>query len=470
MSDIAHRPQDLSEENTVESLEAQQGEMGSSIPEGSHLDAEPRNDVDLSFAETGQREEVVVPSEDLNDIRPVPRVAIQAFCETEEVSAVIDSAARDRRMAKAHVKVQQGGIAAATDFYQTATTPNLIIVETGKVGAELIAELGGLAEVCDEDTNVVVIGHRNDVQLYRNLISRGVAEYLVAPVTMADLMEIVSSLFVNPEADPLGTSMAFIGAKGGVGSSTIAHNIAWAIARNFSSDVVLADLDLPFGTANIDFDQDPAQGVAEAVFSSDRIDDTFLDRLLARCSDHLSLLAAPSTLEREYDFHTDDFVQLLDVAQRSTPNVVIDLPHMWTGWTKKILSDADKIIITATPDLASLRNTKNLIDTLATVRPNDDLPYLVLNQCNVPKRPEIAVDDFTGPLEIEPVIVLPFEPALFGLAANNGQMIGETDPKHDVTASLDLLAQTLTGRREVQAPRKTAFSSLLSRFSGKKAG
>ena len=406
--------------------------------------------------------------EDLSNIRPVPRVAIQAFCETEMISNTIDQASRDRRMSKAHLKVQMGGIAAAIEFYQTATTPNLIFVESRLIGHELLGELQKLAEVCDEGTNVVVIGHKNDVQLYRDLISRGVAEYLYAPITMLDVMEVVSTLFVNPEADPLGNTLAFIGAKGGVGSSTVAHNVAWSISDNFESDVILTDLDLAFGTANIDFDQDPAQGVAEAVFSADRIDDTFLDRLLAKCSDHLSLLAAPSTLDREYDFDANDFQQLLEVAQRGTPNVVVDLPHIWSGWVKQVLSTADQVVITATPDLACLRNTKNLVDTLAELRPNDDKPFLVLNQCNIPKRPEISVEDFTQPLGIEPAVVIPFDPALFGLAANNGQMISETDAKSEISAAFDTLAQIITGRREIVEPPKKSIGSLLSRFSRKK--
>ncbi|MGI9364586.1 MAG: AAA family ATPase [Rhizobiaceae bacterium] len=407
-------------------------------------------------------------TENLADIRPVPRVAIQAFCETDNSAQTIETAARDRRMSKAHVKVQMGGIQAAVNFYQTATTPNLIFVESKLIGRELMSELGLLAEVCDEGTHVVVIGHKNDVQLYRSLISEGVAEYLFAPISMTDVMEVVSDLFVDPETNPLGHTIAFLGAKGGVGSSTVAHNVAWAISSNFESDVVLTDLDLAFGTANIDFDQDPAQGVAEAVYSSDRIDETFLDRLLAKCSDHLSLLAAPSTLDREYDFDADDFAQLLEVAQRGTPNVIVDLPHTWTGWVKQVLSTADKVVITATPDLASLRNTKNLVDVLSELRPNDDKPLLVLNQCNVPKRPEISVEDFVQPLEISPTIILSFEPALFGSAANNGQMISETDAKSDAAAAFENLAQVLTGRREIEAPKRKSVGSLLSMFSLKK--
>ena len=425
-------------------------------PAVSQYQSEPQEDYGVSA------------QEDLVNIRPVPRVAIQAFCESESVSNVIDHASRDRRMSKAHLKVQMGGIAAAVDFYQTATTPNLILVESKLVGNDLLGQLERLAEVCDEGTNVVVIGHKNDVQLYRNLISRGVAEYLVAPINMSEVMEIVTTLFVNPDAAPLGNTLAFVGAKGGVGSSTVAHNVAWAISSEFESDVILTDLDLAFGTANIDFDQDPAQGVAEAVYSSDRIDETFLDRLLAKCSDHLSLLAAPSSLDREYDFDPTDFEQLIEVAQRGTPNVVIDLPHAWNGWIKNVLSSADKVIITATPDLASLRNTKNLVDTLAELRPNDAKPLLVLNQCGVPKRPEISVEDFTQPLGLEPAIVLPFDPGLFGLAANNGQMISETDPKSEIADSFQTLAQIVTGRREIEKQKKPGMGSLLSRFGLKK--
>ncbi len=120
---------------------------------------------------------------------------------------------------------------------------------------------------------------------------------MVAPVGIADILTAVSAIFVDPEAEPLGRSLAFIGAKGGCGSSVIAHNCAWGISNLFSTETILADLDLPYGTANIDFDQDPPQGIAEAVFAPERLDEVFLDRLLTKCSEHLSLLAAPSMLD-----------------------------------------------------------------------------------------------------------------------------------------------------------------------------
>ncbi len=393
----------------------------------------------------------------LADIRPVPRVTIQAFCETEQVSRTLEQTSQDRRMAKAHVKVHMGGVAAAIDFYANAPTPNLIVVESKKTGSELIADLSELANVCDAETKVVVIGTVNDITMYRELISKGVSEYLVSPISMSDVMAVVTDIYVNPEAGVLGRTIAFIGAKGGNGSSTIAHNIAWAISSTYQSDVVLADLDMAFGTANINLDQDPTQGMSEAVYSADRVDDILLDRLLAKCAEHLSLLAAPSTLERTYDFEKRAFTQVLEVAQRGAPFVVADLPQQWTGWTKEVLANADEVVITAIPDLTNLRNTKNLIDKLIEIRPNDSKPKLIINQVGVPKRPEINVSDFTAPLGIDPFAVIPFEPALFGNAANNGQMLSEADAKHAVSLSFDTMAQVLTGKAELKLEKKKSF-------------
>lgn len=409
-----------------------------------------------------------VETGNMHDVRPVPRITIQAFCETEGVAATMENASRDRRMARAHVKTHMGGIPAAVEFYGSAPTPNLVIVESKLQPGEVVADLGRLAQVCDSETKVVVIGHYNDIPLYRELVGHGVSEYLVAPVTMADIMTSIANIFSNPETGPLGRVFAFVGAKGGTGSSTICHNVAWSIASRFRNDVVLADLDLAFGTANINLDQDPPQGIAEAVFSPDRMDEILLDRLLAKCAEHLNLLAAPSTLERTYDFEKNAFNQVLEVAQRGAPCVVADVPHQWSAWTRQVLASADQVVITAAPELANLRNAKNLIDTLKELRPNDAPPRLVMNQVGVPKRPEIPAAEFAGALGIEATATIPFDPALFGAAANNGQMIGEADAKSVAAERFELIAQVLTGKAELKTEKKGAFS-ILSRFRRKKA-
>ena len=159
--------------------------------------------------------------------RPVPRISIEAFCEFPDTTAAFQSATADRRLSKAHVGLHSGGIQEAVNFFGRNQTANLLIIETPSQGEAVLAELEQLAAVCDESTKVIVVGRVNDVQLYRELTRRGVAEYLVAPLNPLQLIEAISNLYINPSAPPIGRVVAFAGGRGGAGASTIAHNVAW---------------------------------------------------------------------------------------------------------------------------------------------------------------------------------------------------------------------------------------------------
>jgi pilus assembly protein CpaE len=408
-------------------------------------------------------DEPIAPDE---HIAPAPRISIQAFCDTVETASAVQAAGDDRRLVKAHLKVQMGGVTAAAEAYRTSPTPNVVLLECETRGHDILAGLDQLAEVCDAGTRVIVVGRVNDVVLYRELVRRGVSDYLIAPVNAIDIVRSICGLFTPAtDAKPLGRIIAVVGAKGGVGASTIAHNVAWAIAGDLGMDAVVTDLDLAFGTAGLDYNQDPAQGIADAVFSPDRIDTNFIDRLLSKCTDHLSLLAAPATLDRVYDFASESFDAILDSLRSTIPCVVLDVPHQWTGWTRRMLISADDILVVAAPDLANLRNTKNLVDLLRAARPNDHRPFYCLNQVGVPKRPEIKVADFAKALDGEPLASIPFDPQLFGTAANNGQMIAEISASHKTAESFRQIAQILTGRAESKRPRKGLLSPLLAKLS-----
>ncbi len=400
-------------------------------------------------------------------IAPAPRVSVQAFCESVETAAAVQSAGEDRRLAKAHVKIQMGGATAAVEAYRSSPTPNVIFIEAEQRGDDILNKLDQLAEVCDAGTRVVVVGRVNDVTLYRELTRRGVSDYLMGPIGTIDVVRSICGLFTSPDAKAVGRIIAVVGAKGGVGASTIAHNVAWAIARDLSLDSVVTDLDLAFGTAGLDYNQDPPQGIADAVFSPDRIDTAFVDRLLSKCTDHLSLLAAPATLERVYDFGAEAFDSILDSLRSSIPCVVLDVPHIWSGWTKRLLISADEILVVAGPDLANLRNAKNLVDLLRTARPNDHRPYYCLNQVGVPKRPEISPADFAKALEDQPLAVIPFEPQLFGSSANIGLLISEVSANHKSAEMFRQLAQVLTGRAEAKRARGGLLSPLLAMMKRK---
>lgn len=397
--------------------------------------------------------------------QPVPRIAIHAFCESPETGQLIHRAGDDRRLAKTHVTVELGGLAKAIERFHDETTPELLIVETGMRGAELFNQLDELASVCDPDTKVIIIGAANDITLYRELMRRGVSEYLVPPMTPLNVIKTISDLFCDPEAPFAGRSLAFIGAKGGVGSSTVAHNVSWQLTEQLRSDAVLVDLDLSFGTAGLDFNQDPAQTIAEALAQPERLDEALLDRLLVRCTERLSLFSAPSTLDNDWDFDPEAFDTVLEKVQRQAPFVALDLPHAWSPWVRRTLLSADQVVVTVTPDLACLRNAKNLFDLVRTARPNDEPPKVVVNMAGCPKKPDIPLKDFSEALGAAPVLVLPFEPALFGKAANNGQMIAEVDPKSKAADGFAHLAGLVTGRASGSGAGGRKSKSLFKLFS-----
>jgi pilus assembly protein CpaE len=158
---------------------------------------------------------------------------------------------------------------------------------------------------------------------------------------------------------------------------------------------------------------------------------------------------------------------VLDTVRQITPCVVVDIPHMWSPWVRQTLLASDDIVIVATPDLASLRTTKSFADLFKMNRPNDLPPKLVITQNGMAKRPEIPIKDFAETIGITPSLVLPFEPQLYGSAANNGQMLMEVQPKSVTADGIRRLAEMVTGRA-VQAEDKGVLP-FLSFLKGKKS-
>lgn len=394
----------------------------------------------------------------------IPRITIHAFYARPETAALIEQTAADRRMARASTVVRDGGLEAAVEYYQNQPTPSLVMVETTESAQRLLHLLDSLAQVCDPGTKVVVVGQTNDIALYRELIRRGVSEYLTQPLGPLQVIRAIGALYADPSAPFVGRQIAFVGAKGGVGASTLAHNFAWSMAEKMQTATVLVDLDLAFGTAGLDFNQDPLQGVLDALTQPDRLDPVLMDRMMVRCGDRLSLFAAPASLDDDYEISADAFEEATQKIRGAAPFVVLDIPHVWNAWSRRVLTGSDDLVVVATPDLASLRNAKNIIDLVKGSRPNDVPPRLVLNQVGVPGRPEIPVKDFGEALGVQPSLVLPFDPKPYGQAANNGQMLAEVAPKSKAAEGLEHLAR-LISRREPPAPQK---SSMLSGLFKKK--
>lgn len=375
----------------------------------------------------------------------VPRINVQAFADTAQTAETLRTAFADRRMARAHGAVMNGGVAAAIRLYQTQSSPNLLIVESEADREVLLVSLASLAEVCQPDTKVVVIGHVNDVILYRELIRQGVSEYIVAPVKPLQVVELIASLYRSERSVPVGRVISFIGAKGGTGSSTIAHNCAWELARTTDAETAIIDLDLAFGTAALNFNLDSSGGIMEAISQPERVDALLLDRLLMKLGEKLSLLGGPGGVERDFTIEAHA-VETITAAMRSTvPLIIADLPNIWAPWVKFALLHSDSIVITAEPELASLRNARALFDMLKLERPNDPPPSLVVNQVGVPKRPEIPVADFIKAIGSNGAAVIPCDPQSFGAAVNSGRMVVDMVPRAKSSDAIRKLARSLAG-------------------------
>ena len=405
-------------------------------------------------------------------IASLPAITIAAFCQTEGMAAVMRTAAADRRLSRASCTIEPGGVAGAVQAFQGTVTPHVLIVECAVKPSEMLDALRPLAEVCDPSTLVVVVGHVNDVVLYRDLTRSGVAEYLVAPLHPLQIIDALAGLFRDPGHQPSGRIIAFTGAKGGVGSSTIAHNIAWLFAHRAKINTVVTDLDLAFGTSALNFNQDIAAGVADAAAQADRLDPAFLDRLFTRYSDHLSLLSGTAALDQEGLLNETTVDAVLESLRQSAPNIIVDMPSAWTGWSRHTLINADDVIITATPELAAARNTRNILELLRQSRQNDRPPCVVLNQTGVLKRPELTAADFKTIIGVEPAVVINYDPVNFGTAATTGKILCAMAPASKGATQIAGLFTHLTKSRSAQpaATNTGDKSSLIGMLQGMLSG
>jgi len=302
--------------------------------------------------------------------KALPSISIEAFCDRPETAGAIDATKRDWRMKRVNMSVYMGGLSAAIEYYHKESTPNLIMIESGMRGAELFSQLEQLAAVCEAGTKVVVVGAANDIRLYRQLIDQGVSDYLVPPLNPLGIIHSLGDLYSDPEKPFAGRVAAFFGAKGGVGSSTLAHNIAWCLSENIGQQTSLVDLDASWGTTGLDFAYDNSQGLEEA------------------------------------------------------------------------LSEPE-----AAPDLANLRNTKNLIDFLREKRPNDTDPILILNRTGTTKTSEISVKDFGAAVGLDPAVALAFDPEIYTQASNDGKMLTDIKGASGHVTGFEMVASRLkTGR------------------------
>ena len=341
---------------------------------------------------------------------PLPPITLHISWDRTEFADHVLALRADSRAARADISSNRGGLDAAIARFTAHPSPDLLILDTTLRGEDMLCGLNRLAKVLAANTKLIIVGAVNDVTLLRELAARGVSEYIVAPAASEHLLRTACSLFANADKSRV---IAVIGARGGVGASTIAQNLAWCIAERQGAATTLLELDLAFGAARFNFDQAPHHSIADLMIAPESFEDAFLDRVLVRHTPRLHLLTAPATLERDADFDAGAVRLLVSRVRRGSSFVVLDLPHAWSAGLKHTLAAADDVVIVASPDLASLRNAKNIYDQLIAMRPPAE-PMIVLSMAGVPKRPEILLKDFTETLGATPSVTFAFDPGLFG--------------------------------------------------------
>lgn len=402
--------------------------------------------------------------------KPLPAISVHAFCDRQETAHCLNETTRDWRMRRTNVKIYMGGLSAAIEFYHKENTPSLIVIESGMRGEELFNQLEQLASVCDEGTKVVMIGAANDIRLYRQLMDKGVSDYLVPPLHPLHVIRSLGELYADPDQPFIGRVAAFFGAKGGVGSSAIAHNTAWVLSETLGQETALVDLDTSWGTTGLDFSYDNMSGLEEALGEPDRLDETLMDRIMIRHTPKLSILPTSGSLNTKPVMASESYEAVVNAVRGISPLSILDMPHYWTDWTTNVLTSVDDVVVTATPDLAGMRNAKNLIDFLKTQRPNDAEPILILNCVGMSPKTEISVKDFGAMVGQDPNIVIGWDPDSHFEATNEGKMLADVKTAASTVQGLEYLARRLrTGSFTASAKTEVAPTKkgLLSIGGGK---
>lgn len=395
------------------------------------------------------------------------RISIVAFTETGARADAVRALAADRRLRRCAVTVADGGLEAAARALALAheASPDLLILESALGGGDLVAALDALAGAVAPTTRVVVLGTDNDIALYRTLLAMGVSEYLIGTVAPDDLAVLADRLFRGEGEGTGGRVVAVFGARGGVGASAVATNLAVALGRGMAEDVLLVDLDLSFGTDALALNLNPRQTVLEALAQPDRLDDLLLDRFMVKVDQHLSLLAAPAVLaEGAGDPSPQALDALFALLRRNAAHVVVDLPHQWCPWVREVLMDANELVVVAYPDLANLRDARNLLERLAEPRGVQAPTRLVFNRAGLVRKGELAARDFEDGAGVKPAAIIPYDGAAFAAAMNTGEPVCAAAPGSPAARAITELAWTVSGRSRAEAKAKAR------RAAGARAG
>jgi len=343
---------------------------------------------------------------------PAGRARLMSFVLDGRSEASLNSCFSQLSISNATIK--RGGIVRAIQYLSAERSPETIIVDIS--GADMPAsQVHNLAELCEPGVTVIAIGDRNDVGLYRDLVQAGVSEYIVKPVTAQLLAKALSSTPSVAEGSPisrkLGKMVAVVGARGGVGATTLAMNLAWYLANRRNRRVLLLDLDLQNGDCALALNLKPTPGLREALVNPVRIDSVFLERAVAILGDRLFVLSAEEPLRADAEFTAEAVETLVAVLRTQFHYIIADVPRTPAAPYRQALDIADVRVIVADQTLRSVRDTVRLRDALGEGNAKSG-DFLVVNRSGEGGWQAVTLEEMAN-VKLRPNLVIPFRPKLF---------------------------------------------------------
>ncbi len=388
--------------------------------------------------------EVPGPIERITNRQPAGRLPLQAFVADAETERVL----RDclNHLAFAEPVIARGGIAKAIQTLGVERSPNILIVDISGIDLP-ISQVQTLAEVCEPGVNVIAIGNRNEIGLYRDLLRAGVSEYIVKPLNTQLLSRALNARASSGTGSPihrkLGSMVAVIGARGGVGTTTLAVNLAWHLANRQTRRVALVDLDLQNGDCALALNIKPSSGLREAVINPARIDSTLLERVMTPVGDRLFVLSSEEPLREDLQFTAEAVETLVSALREQFHYVILDVPRIPARPYQRGLDLADFRIIVGDQTLRSVRDMTRLRSALGE-GDGSHRTLFVVNRHGEGGRRAVTLREMRDVLDLRPSGVIPFQPNLFTSAATNGRLAAARRGKF--ADALGTLALELSGR------------------------
>jgi len=368
-------------------------------------------------------------------------------------------------------KCNKGGLRNAVQSLSIAASPNILMVDLSESGDPL-NDINGLAEVCEPGTVVIAIGQVNDVRLYRDLLSSGIHDYLLKPLSpgaLRDALINAQAVFASPKAHDISAakkhvSTAIIGTRGGVGASTLATSLAWMFSADNKMPTALLDLDVHFGTGALALDLEPGRGLTDAIENPSRIDGLFIERAMIRANDNLAILSAEAPMNSPLMTDGSAFVQLEEEFRQAFEMTVVDLPRNMLINFPHVLADVNVALIVAEMTLASARDSIRILSWLKSNAAHIQ-PIIVANKVQSGMQ-EISKADFEASIERKIGFSIPYDIKAAANAAKLGQTFADANRTTKAGAIMRDIGKAImsVGDGEALDDAVAPKSSLLGKF------